>query len=305
MAKKSSLGNNFDSIFDDFDLLNADAAAVANGGTLSVLKIGDIEPNREQPRRNFDNEQLNALAGSIAEHGIIQPLTVRPFGESYQIVAGERRWRAARIAGLSEVPVRIMELSDLQTMQIALIENLQREDLNPIEEAAGYHLLIERFGMKQDDVAKKIGKARSTVTNALRLLNLPAEVRDFVIEGSLSRGHCKVLMSLSDDKIIIDTAKKAIKENMSVAALEKYVKLISEQDKSPKEPPKPRTVNVFFEEVKLALGNIIGKPVRIVPGENKITLEIDLSNADELRDAANVIARIMGDSSTAESEDSK
>jgi ParB family chromosome partitioning protein len=300
MAKKNSLGSNFDSIFDDFDLVGGDIAG-ASGGTLAALKLGDIEPNREQPRRHFDNEQLNALASSIAEHGIIQPLTVRPFGESYQIVAGERRWRAARIAGLSEVPVRIMELSDLQTMQIALIENLQREDLNPIEEAAGYHVLIDRFGMKQDDVAKKIGKARSTVTNALRLLNLPEEVRGFVVNGQISRGHCKVLMSLADDKLITELAKKAIKENMSVAALEKYIKLISEQEKKNPVQNKnnSRTVNVFFEEVKLALENVISKPVRITPKDNKITIEIDVTDENELKEAANKIAEILGNGSEA------
>lgn len=203
MAKKSALGDNFTSIFDDDGLFGTEEAAAPQ-----KLKLSEIEPNKKQPRKTFNDEALNALAESIIENGIIQPLTVRPYGDVYQIVAGERRWRAAKIAGLSEVPVRIMELSDEQTMQIALIENLQREDLNPIEEALGYQQLMDTFDMKQDEVAKRVGKARSSIANSLRLLTLPEDVKKYVSSGEISVGHCKVIIGVPDEKNQRELAQK-------------------------------------------------------------------------------------------------
>ena len=204
-----------DSIFDDDDAgLFGDVPQ-----TLSTLKIGDIEPNKSQPRKDFNNEALQALADSIIEHGIIQPLTVRPMadGRSYQIVAGERRWRAAKIAGLTEVPVRIMELSDAETAEIALIENLQREDLNPIEEAMGYQQLMDAYSMRQEDVAKRVGKSRSSVANALRIMQLPAEVIALVKDGELSTGHCKAILSVNDQLKQITLGKKTAAEGHRAA----------------------------------------------------------------------------------------
>ena len=164
MASKGGLGTGLSALFED-NKTNTDSG--------QTLRITEIEPNREQPRKNFDDESISALAESIKQHGILQPLLVRPYGSGYQIVAGERRWRAARMLGLSEVPVQIKELSDLEAMQIALIENLQRENLNPVEEAKGYSELVESFGMTQEDVAKTVGRSRSSVANAMRLLALP------------------------------------------------------------------------------------------------------------------------------------
>lgn len=286
MAKKSGLGNILDSIFDDDIGFSDDAETMSKG--VSTLKITEIEPNRDQPRKVFDSENLERLADSIAEHGVIQPLTVRPYGDGYQIVAGERRWRAARMAGLSEVPVRIMELSDVQTMQIALIENLQREDLNPIEEAMGYQELIERFDMKQEDVAKKVGKARSSVANSLRLLSLPEDVRVMVRGGELSKGHCKAIMACQDEKLMAELANKVIKEGVSVRALEKLIK--NSQNKKSEKPVLEAQHSTFFKEAEISLRDAIGKPVKVVSVKNKITLEIELADEEELREIVNLLA---------------
>ncbi|MDR2531314.1 MAG: ParB/RepB/Spo0J family partition protein [Oscillospiraceae bacterium] len=280
MAKKSGLGNVLDSIFDDNFFSGDDAA----GKNITTLKIGEVEPNRSQPRKHFDNEKLTSLADSITVHGIIQPITVRPYEGSYQIVAGERRWRAARMAGLTEVPVLIVELDDSETMQIALIENLQREDLNPLEEAGGYSELIEKFNMKQEDVAKKVGKARSSITNSLRLLTLPDSIKELVKNNELSKGHCKVLLGLSDTLQMIQLADKTVNSGLSVHALEKLIKSQTTQSKQePSYKKKP-----LYAEAEVALKNSIGKTVRINEGKNnKVTIEIDVYSEDEVMDIVN------------------
>lgn len=272
MAKKQGLGTMLDSIFDE--------PAEENG--ITALKLTQIEPNQDQARKRFDTEKLNQLADSIAEYGVIQPLTVRPFGDGYQIVAGERRWRAARIAGLSEVPVRIMELSDVEAAQVSLIENLQREDLNPIEEAAGYQELIDRFSMKQEEIAKKVGKARSSIANSLRLLSLPEEVRAVVADGELSRGHCKALMGAADDKTMIDLAGRAIKEGISVHTLEKLVKA-SKLAEPAAEPAKKIPPNSFAAEAEISLTHTLGKPVKIVSGKKSVVFTVTLSDEEDLK----------------------
>ncbi len=273
MAKKTGLGDVFDSIFDDDGLFGGE-----ENGSPMKLKLSDIEPNKKQPRKTFNDEALNALAESIIEHGIIQPLTVRPYGGVYQIVAGERRWRAAKIAGLKEVPVRIMELSDEQTMQIALIENLQREDLNPIEEALGYQQLIDSFGMKQDEVAKRVGKARSSITNALRLLTLPADVKEKVRDGEISVGHCKVIIGVNGEERQRELAERVIKEGLSVRALERLAK----QADAPQKPKPPK--ETFLVEAELSMTDYIGKPVRIDRTKDRYTMSIDCKSEEELRE---------------------
>lgn len=273
MAKKTGLGDVFDSIFDDDGLFGGE-----EGGSPQKLKLSDIEPNKKQPRKTFNDEALNALAESIIEHGIIQPLTVRPYGGVYQIVAGERRWRAAKIAGLKEVPVRIMELTDEQTMQIALIENLQREDLNPIEEALGYQQLIDSFGMKQDEVAKRVGKARSSITNSLRLLTLPDDVKEKVRDGELSVGHCKVIIGASGEERQRELANRVIAEGLSVRTLERLAK----QTDSPKKTKPPK--ETFLVEAELSMTDYIGKPVRIEKTKDRYTMSIDCKSEEELRE---------------------
>lgn len=275
MAKKTGLGGDYlDTIFDD-GLFSAEENSAPQ-----KLKLTDIEPNKKQPRKKFNEEALNALAESIIENGIIQPLTVRPYGDVYQIVAGERRWRAAKIAGLSEVPVRIMELTDEQTAQIALIENLQRVDLNPIEEALGYQQLIDEFGMKQDDVAKKVGKARSSVTNSLRLLTLPDDVKGMVSDGVISVGHCKVIIGVPDQEKQRELAKKVVDDGISVRALEKLAKQITSEKKPKAKPPK----DVFLTEAEISMTDYIGKPVRIDKTKDRYTMSIDCKTEEELRE---------------------
>lgn len=278
--KRPALGEKFQNIFDD----SSDLFGSGEGGDITTLKIGDIEPNRDQPRRDFDPEQLNLLAQSITKHGVIQPLTVREHNGAYQIVAGERRWRAAKIAGLSEVPVRIMELTDAETAQIALIENLQREDLNPIEEANGYKQLAEKYGFKQEEIAASVGKARSSVANAIRLLELPEEVKELARQGKLSSGHCKVLLSVSDDVRRLELAHKAANEQVSVRQLERLAAAESKVRK-----PAARTVNPFFTEAEISLKELTGRPVKITPKKNKITLEISCRNEEELKELLKII----------------
>lgn len=285
MAKKSGLGNKFASIFDD----DTSFEAGEGGEGLVTLKIGEIEPNKEQPRKEFDPDLLNRLAESITKHGVIQPLTVREKNGAYQIVAGERRWRAAKIAGLTEVPVRIMELSDSETAQIALIENLQREDLNPIEEANGYKQLTEKYGLKQEEIAAGVGKARSSITNVMRILELPEEVKEMVKQGTLTQGHCKALLGVGDEVKQLELAHKAVKEQLSVRQLESLCKGAAAG--KGKKRAAERTIPAFFTEAEISLKELTGQPVKITPKKNKITLEISCKNEEELRDLLKIIGK--------------
>lgn len=280
MAKKSVFGDALDSIFDDLGDFGGDSGS--NG--LQAMLIGEIEPNREQPRKDFDPDKLNELAESIRLHGLIQPITVRELqgGAGYQIVAGERRWRAARIAGLEEVPVRVMELTDAQTMQIAMIENVQREDLNPVEEANGYQELIDRYQMTQEQIAGVVSKPRSSVANSLRLLTLPDEVLNLVRSNQLPMGHCKVIMSVQSTAERIRLAKKVASEGLSVRETEDLVKLEKDTPDNQKQQ-KAQQKNAFFREAELALAESLNTAVRIVDGKNKKTLCIDFTDEEELK----------------------
>ena len=277
MAKRV-LGKGFNSIFDDnsFD----------DDENVSTLKITEIEPNKDQPRKSFDIEALKTLADSIRQNGIIQPLLVRTLDDgTYQIVAGERRWRAAKMAGLTEVPVFVKELTDKQTQQIALIENLQRENLNPIEEAMGYKELIEKYDMTHDDVAKVVGKARASISNALRLLELPDAIKDLVENKDLSAGHANVLLSVKDNKNVVDLAFKAATKEVSVRELERMVKGLDKPEKQ--EKPK----DLFYQEAEISLSAILETQVRIVPGKKKSVLEIDFYSNEDLSDIINRLAK--------------
>lgn len=277
MTRKSGLGSKFDSIFDDA----ADLGGEDNG--ILTMKIGDIEPNREQPRKDFDKESLNLLAQSIAKHGIIQPLTVCERNGIYIIVAGERRWRAAKIAGLSEVPVRVMELTDAEMAQIALIENLQREDLNPIEEANGYRQLAEKYGLTQEDIAASVGKARSSVANSMRLLELPDKIQEYVKDGKLSTGHCKVLLGVKDKNMIVVHANETVQRKLTVRDLEKIVNA-----KAPSEDRSLREDNakkVLYIETEMSLRQITGSDVKISQKKNgTISLEFSVKSEEELKE---------------------
>ena len=244
-AKKGGLGRGFDSLF-----LDNSSDAQAESGSVS-LPIGQIEPDRGQPRTKFDEEALSELENSIREHGVLQPLLVRPMSDgTYRIVAGERRWRAARRAGLTEVPVIIRSLTDSEAAAIALIENLQREDLNAIEEAVGIQRLIEEYDFTQEAAADKLSKSRPAIANALRLLALPKDVMTMVSDGALSAGHGRALLGLNNKELISDTAKQVAEEKLSVRQTEQLVKTLNKPVKPPK--PKPRR-DTFYDEVELAL----------------------------------------------------
>ena len=276
MAKRV-LNQKFDSIFDD-NSFDEDEG-------ITTLKLTDIEPNKSQPRKNFDIEALNTLADSIRQNGIIQPLLVRSMPDgTYQIVAGERRWRAAKMAGLNEVPVFIKELSDIQAQQIALIENLQRENLNPIEEANGYKELMDRFGMTQEDVARVVGKARSSIANSLRLLSLPPIIAEMVSNNELSAGHCKVLLGVKNNKDMVDLAHRAAGKDVSVREMERMVKSL---DKTEKPEKKKET---FYVEAEISLSKALETNVSIIPGKKKSTIQIEFYNDEDLTDIINRLA---------------
>ena len=253
-----------------------------------TLRLSEIEPNREQPRKNFSDEAIASLADSIREHGVLQPILVRPMPKGgYQIVAGERRWRAARMVGLNEIPVTIKELSDIETMQIAVIENLQRENLDPVEEAMGYNELIEKFGMTQDKVAKMVGKSRSAIANSVRILSLPDEVLKFVQDGQLSLGHAKALLSISDEKKLIEFARKAADSGMTVRQLEKIAQKLSESNN--KKNTKSKSVDNYFVELEVALNEKLGRKVKVEYGKNKGTLMLEFYDKDDLKAIADML----------------
>ena len=286
-AKKGGLGKGLEAIFIENDMEPQNSVK---------LKISEIEPNRDQPRNDFDEEALAELAESIAQHGVLQPILVRPVsGDCYQIVAGERRWRASRMAGLTEVPVIIRELTDQEVMEIALIENLQREDLSPIEEALGYKSLMDTYEFTQDDVAKTVGKSRSAISNAVRLLSLPQAVIDLISEGALSSGHARPLLTLRTFEEIEIMAKKAAEEELSVREVERICKDYLENGGNKKK--KARVVkkrNPFFDEVEISLKEALGRRVKVKdkPRKNKGILEIEFYDNDDLAH----IAKCLGES---------
>ena len=276
MAKpKRGLGKGLEALFADNE--TADVA-------VRTLSIHDIEPNAEQPRREFDPEALDELAASIAQHGVLSPILVRPRPNGrYEIVAGERRWRASRIAGLTEVPVVVRELSDSDAYQLALVENLIREDLNPVEEALGYKTLAGQFSLTQEEIAQRVGRSRPAVANALRLLSLPEEVIALLKKGNLTAGHARALLSLSPDDATA-LAKKIVTEDMSVRSTEQMVKALK------KEPPKkvlPPKTPAYYREMELALRESLSRRVKVShKGEGKGELVIEFYSKDELQQFA-------------------
>ena len=263
-------------------LLGADMMETESNGSL-YLPISQVESCSGQPRKHFDEESLQELADSITEHGIIQPLTVRKLASGYyQIIAGERRWRAARLAGLQEVPVIVMEADDRKAAELAMIENLQREDLNPMEEAAGFQALIESYHMTQDEAAQRVGKSRSAVTNALRLLALSPEVRHLVEIGQLSAGHARALVPLSP-ALQLRAADTIIKGNLSVRQTELLVKRLSAEAEPAKKPRDADTVD-YLTEAQNDLKAWLCRGVKIVPGRKKGRIELEYYGTDDLND---------------------
>ena len=282
MAKKpAGLGRDFYSIFDD-NVLEAKKAAAES------IRLSDVEPRRDQPRKTFDREALETLADSIAAYGVLQPIIVRKnpvSDDTYEIIAGERRWRAAKMAGLTEIPAVVFDGDELKAAQVALIENIQREDLNPVEEALGYGALIERFGLTQDQVSKQVGKSRSAVTNALRLLDLPDEALDMLRDGAISAGHARALLGLANDDMIIEAAHRIVERSMSVREIEAYVQRVNnlrntaENDEEDKTHPQ---IKAHMKELERRAMSTLGRRVRISRSSRKKVLEIAYNDDADL-----------------------
>ncbi len=281
MAKKmGGLGKGLSAIFIENDSENSNEAV--------TLRIADIEPNRDQPRKEFDEQALAELSQSIMQFGVLQPILVRPLPlGGYQIVAGERRFRASRMAGLTEIPAVIRELSDNETMELALIENLQREDLSPIEEAKGYKTLIDTYSMSQEQVAQSVGKSRPAVANTMRLLLLPDDVIEMVEKGEISSGHARALLTLENKALMSNVAEDIVKKNLTVRQVEKMIKDLQKApvQRKRKENKKPS----YFSEVELALSEYLGNKVVVTPSKDGKggTLSIDFYSLEELKDLAN------------------
>ena len=253
-----------------------------------TLPLRDIEPDKNQPRKAFDEDAIAQLSASIAEHGILQPIAVRPAPTGgYRIIAGERRWRAARQAGLTEVPVVIREVTDEQAMELALIENLQREDLDPIEEAAGYQQLMERCNLTQEEAAKRLSRSRSAVANSLRLLNLPKWVMEQVKQGTLSTGHAKVILSLSGEELQTKAAEQVIAHGLNVRQTEQLCKQLAKTPKDKKVVFRPS----FPDEVELSLKEILGSKVKVDYKNGKGTLKLEFYSDDQLKAFAHLLGQ--------------
>ncbi|MEE0800552.1 MAG: ParB/RepB/Spo0J family partition protein [Gemmiger sp.] len=288
MAKRKlgGLGKGLDSLFEDLPPEEGDSADVTH------LPLREIEPDPDQPRKNFDEESLAALSASIAENGLLQPIAVRPkkAGPGYVIIAGERRWRAARMAGLEEVPVLVKEVTDEQAAALALIENLQREDLDPIEVAEGCRQLIDRYGLTQEEAARRLGKSRSAITNSMRLLSLPEPVREQVRTGALSAGHAKAILGLASDDLMQAAAEQVTAKGLNVRQTESLCRKLSR-------PPRPArredafTRPVLAAEVEAALKEVTGNEVHVEYKDGRGTLSIAFYSDDQLRQFAGLLGQ--------------
>ncbi len=277
MQKKKALGRGLDAILvDSYTIENEE-----NTAGITTVRINEVEPNIAQPRKAFDPSELEALAESITLYGMIQPITVRSVDGMYQIVTGERRWRAARMAGLSEVPVIIITADDKKAAELALVENIQRSDLNPIEEAKGFYSLIEEYGLTQEEAAKRIGKSRSAVTNALRLLNLPESVQKMVENGELSSGHAKVLLGLSKTELMEKAAIQITSRDLSVRETEKLVKMMEETGTKPAEEVIVNDVD-HTRSLELLVQKTLGRTIKINEKGKKSSITIGYSDNEDL-----------------------
>lgn len=294
MGKKDRLKNGLDALFEDNFQENAEKTE-KNNEAVKMVRVSLLEPNKNQPRREFDQAKLLELSTNIATHGVLQPILVRPLENgSYQIVAGERRWRAARLADVKEVPVYIRDLSDVEVAQMALVENLQRENLNPIEEAEAYNRLATEFDMTHEAISATVGKSRSQITNSLRLLKLTDYAKKMLAEGQLSTGHGKVLAGVSDKENVDFFAESAVKTAMSVREFEKYVAEFSgkKPDKKVEKKPKNKVEKPYLVEAMLAIEQEFGRKAMVVEEKNgEITMKITFNDIDDLK---NHLAKFKG-----------
>ena len=313
MAKRTGLGKGLGAIFGD-EVMESAAEEKENRYHLKAensagkivtdeeklelgkgmyLKISSIEPNHHQPRKDFREESLVELAESMKEYGVLQPLLVQKKGEFYEIIAGERRWRAAKLAGLKEVPVVIREYTKQQSMEIALIENVQREDLNPIEEAKAYQRLIQEFGLKQEEIAARVAKNRVTITNSMRLLKLDKRVQDMLIESQISGGHARALLSVEDQELQFMIAGKIVAENLSVREVEKLVKSMSRKKEPKEKKEEDEGISLIFKELENRMKTAMGTKVSINRKDrNKGRVEIEYYSEAELERIVELIESI-------------
>lgn len=287
--KQGGLGRNFYEILDD-NMLETKKDSVTK------LRVADIEPRHDQPRKDFDMEPLQALADSVAEYGVLVPLIVRENAvaqDTYEIIAGERRWRAAKMAGITEVPVVIMDSDDMKTSEIALIENVQRQDLNPVEEAFAYQALIDRYGCTQEEVARKVGKNRSTIANMLRLIELPDAVLELLKKGDISMGHARALLGLDDEAQMVDLAQKIVEKDYSVRETEKIVRLFkarsdaAEQEEEPEESDTQR--KVYMKDLERRVMRALGRKVRIARVAKKKIVELSYEDDQDLEEIIKIL----------------
>lgn len=282
MAKsRSGLGRDFYSLLDD-NILAGDKSTAA-----TTLRIADVEPRSDQPRKTFTHESLEQLADSIGQFGVLQPIIVREsqlLQGTYEIIAGERRWRASKMAGLSEIPAVILEGDDLKAAQVAVIENVQREDLNPVEEAMAYDVLIDRYGLTQDQVAKQVGKSRSAVTNMLRLLDLPEDVLELLKNGELTAGHARALLGLKNEEQMASLAQKIVEKDLSVRDVERTIRLMNYEPEAveAEEETAMTQRKAYMHELEYRAVSVLGRKVRILKTAKKKVIELAYDDDDDL-----------------------
>lgn len=285
MAKRNAIGRDFYSLMFD-NTPPAESTAASSAATM--LRISEIEPRSDQPRKTFDHEPLEALADSIAQFGVIQPIVVRENKSAegtYEILAGERRWRAAKMAGLSEIPAVILEGDDLKAAQVSVIENVQREDLNPIEEALAYQTLLDGFHLTQEEVSRQVGKSRSAIANLLRLLDLPDEVLEMVKTGKLSAGHARALLGLKNPEHMVTLANKIIEKDLSVRDVEKTIRLFNyEPENAMPQSNEEIQKKSYIKDIERRALSAIGRKVKIVQSPKKKVLEVSYSDNEDLED---------------------
>ncbi len=278
---KPRIGRDFLNLLDD----NMISAGKGNNAAVT-LRMADVEPRSDQPRKTFGHESLEQLADSIGQFGVLQPIIVREntlLQGSYEIIAGERRWRAAKMAGLSEIPAIILDGDDLKTAQVAVIENVQREDLNPVEEAFAYKTLIDRFDLTQEEVARQVGKSRSTVTNLLRLLELPDEVLELLKNGSLSAGHARALLGLKNEEQMLPLAQKIVEKDLSVRDVERTIRLMNYEPEELSEEDEPLTQRkAYMKDLEHRAVSVLGRRVRILKTNKKKVIELAYSDDEDL-----------------------
>ena len=285
MASQKGLGRGLGALLGDF------TEATPEDSALKMLPLHRVEPNPEQPRQDFDEEELAALADSIRIHGVIQPLTVRETGEGYyQIIAGERRWRACRMAGLSEVPAVVIQADDRKAKELALIENLQRQDLNSVEEALGYQSLMDEFGLTQEETAQRVGKSRSAVANSLRLLGLEEKVLEMLRTGAITAGHAKAILMLKSEKKQLEAAQKIANLGLSVRQAELLCKNLAREQPSKKEPA---VIQVdYVKECEKSLSKHLGRGVKIVNGKRKGRFELEFYGQEDLQTLLDALLKL-------------